>query len=138
MLVMTLLVKNERDIIEANVNFHRARGVEHFIVTDNGSSDGTRDLLDMLAKSVPMTAWDEPGDDYSQHRWVTRMALWARDELAADWIINNDADEFWMTPDGGSLRDTLEASGADTLMCDRRNMVFAYDEEPSEALGMNV
>jgi hypothetical protein len=44
-LVMTLLVRNEADIIEANLDYHLAQGVDFVIVTDHGSSDETVELL---------------------------------------------------------------------------------------------
>jgi hypothetical protein len=45
---MTLLVKNEIDIIEDNIRFHAKQGVDCFAVMDNGSNDGTRELLENL------------------------------------------------------------------------------------------
>lgn len=44
-LVMTLLVKNEEDKLEQNLLFHKAMGVDLFIVTDNNSTDKTMDIL---------------------------------------------------------------------------------------------
>ena len=40
-LILTLLVKNEADIILDNIFFHYAKGVDMIIITDNGSKDGT-------------------------------------------------------------------------------------------------
>jgi hypothetical protein len=36
-LVMTLLVRDEQDILADNLDFHLAQGVDEVIVTDNGS-----------------------------------------------------------------------------------------------------
>ncbi|MFT6106748.1 MAG: glycosyltransferase involved in cell wall biosynthesis [Rickettsiales bacterium] len=44
-LVMTLLARNEEDIIEECIKFHLSHGVDFIIATDNGSIDGTRDVF---------------------------------------------------------------------------------------------
>ncbi len=124
---MTLLVKNERDIIEDNINFHLNSGVDHIIITDNNSDDGTRDILSDYAALDQITVIDEFGDDYSQHIWVTRMAHMAAQEFHAKWIINNDADEFWTHP-SKSLKTALKRTWARMLRCERRNMVYAHDD----------
>ena len=36
-LVMTLVVRDEVDIIRQNIDFHLARGVDYLIAVDNGS-----------------------------------------------------------------------------------------------------
>ena len=41
-LVMTLLVRDEEDIVRENLDFHLAQGVDEVIVTDNGSEDAHR------------------------------------------------------------------------------------------------
>jgi hypothetical protein len=39
-IVLTLLVHDEIDVIDPNLEYHLAQGIEHIIVTDNGSQDG--------------------------------------------------------------------------------------------------
>jgi hypothetical protein len=92
MIVGTLLVRDEEEIVEQNVTFHLANGVDCFIVTDNGSRDGTRERLRRFSKVVETI--DEPGTVYAQDRWVQRMVARAA-ALRPDWIVNLDADEFW-------------------------------------------
>ena len=99
-LVMTLLVRNEQDVLRANLEHHLAQGVDHVIITDNLSEDATRDITGEYERAGVATVIDESDDDYDQAAWVTRMARIAADELAADWVVNNDADEFWFAPDG--------------------------------------
>ena len=44
-LIMTLLVKDEEEMLEKNLIFHKSLGVDGFIVTDNNSSDATPRIL---------------------------------------------------------------------------------------------
>lgn len=135
-LIMTLLVRDEEDIIRENIEYHLSHGVDFIIATDNGSWDGTRNILAEFEKLGVVKVLDEPGRDHSQWKWVTRMALMARDEFHADWIINNDADEFWVAPQGNlkefvtEFGQTLEANIID---CQRKNMVYAFDEETNSS-----
>src|SRR5471030_48631 len=94
-LVMTLLVRDEEDILAANFDFHLAQGVDFFIVTDNLSVDGTRDIIESYVRRGVAIYSHEPSDDFSQFRWVTKMARMAAAQYGADWVINSDADEFW-------------------------------------------
>ena len=111
-LVMTLLVRDEEDIVADNLDFHLEQGVDEVIVTDNGSVDGTLEILRAYEARGLVRIIVEPTDDYSQGRWVTRMARIAATEHKADWVINNDADEFWW-PREGTLRTLFEGLGGD-------------------------
>ena len=97
--VMTLLVRNEQDVIAENILFHHRQGVDAFIVMDNLSSDATVQIVRDLAHSIPIELRHQQDDTYNQTVWVTEMARAAAAGHGADWVINNDADEFWMFPD---------------------------------------
>ena len=107
-LVMTLLVRDEADIVDAQVAFHLHAGVDLVIATDNASSDGTTEILERYERAGRVRLLRELGDEVHQAEWVTRMARLAATEHDADWVINSDADEFWW-PREGSLKDVLAA-----------------------------
>jgi hypothetical protein len=106
-LVMTLLARNEEDILDAHLAFHLNAGVDFVIAIDNGSDDRTTEILESYARDghVELTRDDR---DYNQAEWVTQMARRAATEFGADWVINSDADEFYW-PRGGTLKDVLSA-----------------------------
>jgi hypothetical protein len=107
-LVMTLLVRDEADVVDAQIAFHLHAGVDFVIATDNRSSDGTTEILERYQRAGVLHLLHERGDDMRQDEWVTRMARLAATDFRADWVINSDADEFWW-PRGGSLKDVLSA-----------------------------
>ena len=107
-LVMTLLVRDEVDIVESWLAFHLNAGADFVIATDNLSRDGTTEILEAYARAGVVQIIREPGEDLRDGEWVTRMARLAATDHGADWIINSDADEFWW-PRGGSLKRVLAA-----------------------------
>jgi len=107
-LVMTLLARDEADIVEEWLAFHLNAGADFVVATDNRSTDRTTEVLERYARAGHVHLIREPGVDLRQDEWVTRMARLAATDFGADWVINSDADEFWW-PRGASLRDMLAA-----------------------------
>lgn len=120
-LVMTLLVRDEADIIASIIDFHLDRGVDFIIAMDNLSVDGTTEILRSYEERGMLRYLHQSADDFEQGRWVTQMARLASTEHAADWVINADADEFWW-PETGDLKTTIAACGdCDAIVAQRTN-----------------
>ncbi len=127
--IMTLLVRDEADIIERHLRYHANRDIDGLIVTDHQSGDGTRDILEQYKKEgVILALIDEPGVAFDQVAWVHRMIELARDRYHADYCINSDADEFWYTA-SGSLRNELARSRAGKIHCPSYMMLPAANGE---------
>jgi Glycosyl transferase family 2 len=107
-LVVTVLARDEADVIDAQVAFHLNAGADLVIATDNNSQDGTTEILRAYEREGCLHLIHEPAEGLRQSEWVTRMARLAATEFAADWVINTDADEFWW-PRGESLKEVLAA-----------------------------
>lgn len=122
-LIATLLVRDEIDIIKPWMDYHLKK-FDEIIVTDNGSVDGTREELDKF----PVTVIDEPGRDYMQNVWVDRMVRLAI-EKGADWIVNSDADEFWLGDYHGLIARNPSATG---LLIQSRNYCITHDDLESD------
>src|SRR5919198_3580026 len=92
-LVMTLKVRDEEDIIEDNLRFHRALGVDFFIVMDNGSVDRTPEILASYADAgLAHVLRDESGDLRSLGaEWYTRMGRLGATQIRPDLGVNNEA-----------------------------------------------
>lgn len=129
---MTLLVRDEADIVRENIEYHLARGVDHIIATDNASSDGTSEILEEFERAGCLSLFREPSNDYLQEEWVNRMIEIVRERYPGAWIINNDADEFWRPPDreGGSpgnLKIELANAKTPSVICYRHNMITSVE-----------
>lgn len=110
-LVAVSIVKNEADIIEAFVR-HTVAWVDHHLVFDHDSTDGTREILVALQREgLPITLFrdDAPGHlQQSRSNHLTRMAA---ERHGADWILPLDADEILIGPDRTALEHAFAPTG---------------------------
>ena len=117
---MALLVKNEIDIIEKNIRFHSKMGVDSFVIMDNNSDDGTYEKLKELSKEFEITLIQNK-EPYKQSKFMTYLTKLAKKKYNPNWIINSDADEFWVSKEG--LKKSLQIKGS-VLQIPRYNMTL--------------
>lgn len=94
------MCKDELDIIRTTVSLMLEQ-VDAVIVADNGSTDGTRQILDDIAKFDADRLWviNDPDPAYYQSAKMSHLAELAA-EQGAEWVVPFDADEVWGTNEG--------------------------------------
>jgi len=107
-IVLTLAVRDEADIIEANIRYHLDAGVDFIVATDHRSTDGTTEILRDYERDGLLHLIRQHDEAFLQTEWVNGMARLAAACFGADWVINADADEFWW-PHSGTLHDVFAA-----------------------------
>lgn len=130
-LVMTLLVRDEADIVRQNIDFHLAHGVDFIIATDNGSVDGTRDILIEYQQKGLLHLIDEPSQGFAQAEWVNRMGQLAYEKFGATIIFHNDADEFWF-PSTGNLKTSFQRHAPATVQRVKSYNIILEDKNGEE------
>jgi hypothetical protein len=98
-IVLTMMVRDEADIVGSMLTHHQNQGIYKAIVTDNGSVDGTLEILKTFEAEGFVDLRIDPVHKKQQSECVTHMARDAFNLYQADWVINADADEFWIAQD---------------------------------------
>jgi hypothetical protein len=105
-LVMTMYVRDEADIVGAQLAFHLNAGVDQVIAIDHRSVDGTTEILEAYEREGVLHLIRAADEGRRAGEWRSQMADLALSKYGADWVFSADADEFWW-PRGGSLKDVL-------------------------------
>lgn len=130
------IVKNEARYLLEWVAYHVAIGIDSFILYDNGSTDGSIDLLTRLGRKLDITLipWPSPSSvhsfeysevydaldqipDHAACDWEAN--IWLSPQIAAynhaltnfgarhDWMLFVDADEFFVPVRDRSIKDVI-------------------------------
>jgi hypothetical protein len=112
-LVAVSIVKNEADIIEAFVR-HTLAWVDHHLIFDHDSTDGTRQILGALrTEGLPVSLYTDDAIGNLQQARSNHLSHIAVRSHAADWVLPLDADEFFSGPNRTALEEALTLSPMD-------------------------
>ena len=90
-----LAVRNEALRLPAVLDYHRRLGIDQFVIVDNDSDDGTRDLL----ATMPDVRLYSVSDSYAASSFGLGWLHLLLDELADNhWALTFDADELFVYP----------------------------------------
>ena len=134
MIFAVMMVRNERDILPVNLRYHLESGIDHILVADNGSTDGTAAILEEFATTNRVHVFARPGP-FRQADTTTELAREAF-LRGARWVLPIDADEFWHVP-GGRLHDILDDdSETGALEVQVVNFVQRREQEALDVRGL--
>ncbi|MGQ4552560.1 glycosyltransferase family 2 protein [Dermabacteraceae bacterium CCM 9519] len=125
------VVRDELDVLPSVLDHLFAQGVDHVLIADNRSQDGTREYLRKRSLQDPRlhVALDEEVA-HTQFAKVTYLAHKA--SLAgAEWIIPFDGDEFWFAPEG-TLKEWLTERSENKIYAAFHHMVPLQPVKGSE------
>lgn len=111
-LACVTILKDEAPYLDEWIEFHLLMGFDHFYIYDNGSTDGTLEVLDKYQKRSVVTVM--PWRNFSQVLHPQKAAnahAIANFSAPYRWVAFFDVDEFLFSPTLNSLPEALETVG---------------------------
>ena len=119
-------VRNEVDTVEFSIYHHLNQGVDKIYVVDNGSTDGTTEILERIVSADSRVRFFYDDGPYRHAEYLTNMAAIAHAD-GMDWILVFDADEVW-TSSTGTFSDLQSVSDSiDAIKVQPNNYVQSYN-----------
>ena len=88
-------LRNERVRLPYFLRYYRNLGVDHFLIVDNDSDDGSREYL---AKQKDVSLWTTKGSYKRSHFGVDWLNHLQRRHCHGHWCLTVDVDEFLIYP----------------------------------------
>ncbi len=128
-------VVDEADIVRDFIEYHASLGIERFVATDVGSTDGTLDVLCEYERSgrLHLTRYNNAAVRAEERDWLTAAAVRAREDFGASWCVFADPDEFWVFPTGDAPSLFRAAAPAPITIFPRFNMLPVAGRQYGEA-----
>ncbi|HEY7380451.1 MAG TPA: glycosyltransferase family 2 protein [Gaiella sp.] len=103
-IAMTVLVRDDADILDAHLGYHLNAGVDVVLAT-GGGGEATTEILETYAREgvLRRVSREDVHDEAAAREELAHRAV---AEAGADWIVASEADEFWL-PRGESFGDVL-------------------------------
>jgi hypothetical protein len=112
-------VIDEIECLESCVDYHASIGIDTFVITDLGSTDGTGEVLRRLARRENVRVL-EAGQNMAESAWPAAMQRHAYECFQPDYIVYIDPDEFWL-PAAGKL--SAVCGESDVIVPARYNVI---------------
>jgi hypothetical protein len=131
-LVGITCVGNEADIVEAFVR-HNAELLDHLLILEHNTLDGTREILDRLvAEGLPITVEHSSEPKFQHVAFTNRLLRMALATRGADWVFPIDCDEFLVAPTRAALDAALAEVGEAHVRISWINYVPAPGDDATE------
>jgi hypothetical protein len=122
-------MKNEAPYIVEWVAYHRAMGVDNFLIYTNGCEDGTDEILDRLQEmGVLQHRLNDDWKGNSPQQYALNRSLKEPVIENADWIIHIDVDEFINVRCGNGTLDDFFARAPDATNVAMTWRMFGHND----------
>lgn len=134
-LSVCMVVRNEAPFIEEQLEFHLLQGVSHFYIYDNGSTDGTLEILkryeslgivtlrELHVRPVQFVAYNDALERYKEE---------------TEWIAFIDTDEFLVGINGNDIVSHLEGLNSDVAAFAVHWLIFGSSGYLKEEPGLVI
>jgi len=106
-LAICAVVKNEFFYLREWIEFGLLQGVEQFFITDNGSTDGTLDILEEYARKGLVTYTSDERSPIQFVAYNFWLGCFKDSQDPPHWVAFLDADEYLHSPGGARVADIL-------------------------------
>lgn len=111
-LACVTILKDEAPYLDEWITFHLLMGFDHFYIYDNGSTDGTLEVLAKFQRSgvVTVIPWSNFSQVLHPQKAANAHAI-ANFSAPYRWVAFFDVDEFLFSPTSETLLEALETIG---------------------------